>query len=453
MRLTVGFVGFGALLSLLCGGCSAETKEVTEPPHVEEFAVQGEELSLLCGSSTQCNDGNACTLDLCLLGVCVHGPDLGCCQRDSDCHTDAVCSLVSCVLNTCIETPLLGCGDMSTEPPDDDTGDGAQLNILCSSDNDCMDSDPCTDNVCLLGICLFAPNPLCCEESSDCSGLVACHDGECSNNRCQLSLVPGCGDNSGDDTAVLQPDAGNEQGGDSCITDDDCDDGDPCTDDVCLVGGACVFSTSPLCCDESTDCDGILECHTGECINDRCSLTPVLGCGSGDTDATSAPTSESLADSTPPVTTNEATGAPNATSDDGTLGETEAPSATSTKPNQPSGNNGTTSDNSPTTTETDVDVLNADSSDASNTDSKEPSLSSDEGKGNTTAVVATNEASTSDEPPSAVTTDDEDTCGHPPVTTQLTGGACDMGALGRNGHSPVWLLLAAAAFIFGRRRK
>src|SRR5690606_11864057 len=134
---------------------------------------------------------------------------------------------------------------------------------------------------------------------------------------------------------------------------------------------------------------------------------------------------------------------------------TEALDATSTTPIKP-GDNGTFDGNSIAGAETDVDIVSFDSGDASNeTDGKEPPLSSDDtDEGKTTGAEATNEATISDQDPiSAVTSDDELSHRNSLVITQLTGGACDLGALGRSGQSGPWLILAAMAYILGRRRK
>lgn len=204
-------IRLGAWCILGLVGCASHRELQQDRSRAGETAVQQEELSLLCSSNGQCSDGQACTIDLCVAGICVHGPDLGCCQSDDDCSTDVSCAVVSCVLNSCVQTPILGCGDAdAASTSSGDTSDDL-LGVLCGSDDDCEDGDPCTDDVCLVGgVCLFAANPLCCEAADDCDGVLACHSGECVDNRCSLTLIPGCGDDTGvsNGTALTSEPAG-----------------------------------------------------------------------------------------------------------------------------------------------------------------------------------------------------------------------------------------------------
>lgn len=197
--------GFGVVVVLCMNACSGSASDAAigagDLQLAAPVAQQGEELNLLCGSAAQCSDGQACTIDLCVAGICVHSPDLGCCDDETDCNQDLVCATVTCVLNACIETPILGCGEEPDDSTTDDTsatdaGGGGDLGILCGGDDDCEDGDPCTDDICLLagGVCLFATNPLCCEQDTDCIGVLACHGGECVSNRCDLSILPECND-------------------------------------------------------------------------------------------------------------------------------------------------------------------------------------------------------------------------------------------------------------------
>src|SRR5690606_3251521 len=97
-----------ALGALSCGAPKVNANHEEE---AIELAKNEEELklNLLCLSPSQCDDNLPCTIDLCIAGICVHTPNLGCCGDDSDCDTDLVCGLVNCVLGACIETPILGC--------------------------------------------------------------------------------------------------------------------------------------------------------------------------------------------------------------------------------------------------------------------------------------------------------------------------------------------------------
>jgi agmatine/peptidylarginine deiminase len=85
--------------------------------------------------------------------------------------------------------------------------------------------------------------------------------------------------------------------GSSCTVDSDCDDGDPCTDDVCGVSGSCEYSFNTAPCDDGvacTDgdtCDGAGFCQTGTPNDGLCddgnvctgveTCDPVLDCQAG----------------------------------------------------------------------------------------------------------------------------------------------------------------------------
>jgi MYXO-CTERM domain-containing protein len=476
MRFGALLVGYAGLVVALEGGCGAVTPEDGMPEDGmatrPDLLKREEALSLLCSSSAQCSDGNSCTIDLCLAGACIHGPDLGCCERDSDCHTDAACTVVSCVLNTCIESAVLGCG-VAPEPTTGAVTDAteAQFQALCASDDDCVDSDPCTDNVCLVGgICLFLSNPLCCEEDSDCDGLFTCHDGSCNDNRCELTLASCDADDAGE-AAVTVEDSGTIEV--LCSTDNDCEDADPCTDDVCLVGGACVFASNLLCCDEAADCDGLLACHTGECLNNRCSLTVVPDCpvvdGGADTDGFVSQTTDGrgvdLSDgdatttdaTTTDATTTDATTTDASTTDASTVvaantseGSWSAPALVTTEPSETS----TADDSSTLVVGSDV-VTAAASADTESAGAWKPRAVppfTDVTSGDVAILTATNGELIDDHDMTAM--DDQDSPRQPPITTnELTGGACSVGAVGGSAHSRYWPLLALVLGAFRRRRQ
>lgn len=64
-----------------------------------------------------------------------------------------------------------------------------------------------------------------------------------------------------------------------CQTASECDDGDPCTIDEC-IGGLCVNTPIPDCipCQSPSDCDDGDPCTIDECINGQCVFTPIAGC-------------------------------------------------------------------------------------------------------------------------------------------------------------------------------
>lgn len=121
-RMTLICVG----LSLICLGltsCGGLNEEPSTEPERETVARQSEPLQLLCGSDSQCSDGHACTVDLCVAGACLHSPSLNCCESDDDCGEEPLCSTLTCVLNACVETANVGCGGTDDTATDDTVTD------------------------------------------------------------------------------------------------------------------------------------------------------------------------------------------------------------------------------------------------------------------------------------------------------------------------------------------
>lgn len=105
-----------------------------------------------------------------------------------------------------------------------------------------------------------------------------------------LLCVWACGD---DDTRGGPRDGGRDGGG-TCVTTDDCDDGQACTIDSCAVGGVCAYeaidercATGEICdlvrgctsepsCASDADCDDGASCTSDRCgVGGECTNTPV----------------------------------------------------------------------------------------------------------------------------------------------------------------------------------
>jgi hypothetical protein len=424
-------VGFGVWCVLGLVGCSSERSLQENPSQRAELAVQQEELNLLCSSDQQCSDGHACTIDLCIAGICVHGPDLGCCESDDDCSTDLSCTAVSCVLNTCVESPILGCGD--TEPAsttDSDTSDDL-LGILCGSDTDCEDGDPCTDDVCLVGgVCLFASNPLCCDTADDCEGVLQCHTGQCVDNRCSLTVVPDCESDagaSGDTTSDPVSSGATDEPASSTSS-----SGDP-------TSGETAPTSQPD--DAPSDTIAPAASSTGETT------------GTTFDDATSAETA--------PVSsaTGETDGATIEASTDATFVDTSADSATVTDDDR-----GPTSNTNPTTKPTMGDPWNDSMPILTPFASGEESTETAPGTSGATvdagAASTVGEDTVGEDTADYGDTDDDgaddnaaDQQAAALMTSRMTGGACSVSKGSGETSQLAWILAAVTASLFGRRRK
>jgi len=157
-------------------------------------------LSGVCriGTALVCNDGNACTADVCTEpGGCGAAPIPGCCNNASECDDGDVCTADGCsgVGGTCTNSGITGC---------------------CLSNADCDDANVCTTNSCDLTTnrCVVAAVPGCCSAAGDCDDSNACTSDSCNaaTGTCGNGAIAGC-----------------------CLTDGDCDDGDDCTAETCAA--------------------------------------------------------------------------------------------------------------------------------------------------------------------------------------------------------------------------
>lgn len=211
----------------------------------EGFCDDKSNMCVGCTMDTDCSVG-VCNTDI---GACVGG-----CKGDLDCGDDNPCTSDRCDDdNECVYL---------TQP--DGTG--------------CNDGDPCTgDGFCLTGACV-AGRQQCCEappkcgvfavladtDDDGCADTCACEDGTSFNAlgdctpicdplgvTCPAGSAPADTDSDGcaDDCACV------DSGCIACSDDSACDDGDACSQDLC-VNGICLSVTVPNCgaCETSCDC-------------------------------------------------------------------------------------------------------------------------------------------------------------------------------------------------------
>ena len=117
----------------------------------------------------------------------------------------------------------------------------------CSTDADCDDSNPCTDDSCNGGLCQYAGNTDPCNYGSVCT----------TNDYCE--------------NEICQP-------GESV----DCDDDNVCTEDACDPEEGCVYQPNSASCNDDLFCNGDDTCSTGSCSQhegDPC--PPDTICGDG----------------------------------------------------------------------------------------------------------------------------------------------------------------------------
>ncbi len=191
-------------------------------------------LDCVSGPPPECDDGVACTFDDCdeQADLCVHTSDASVCDDHVFCNGVELCD------------PILGCTAGPTP---------------------CADGIDCTVDACdeLNQLCDHTPDSSACDDGIFCNGAEECTLAGCAGG------IPPCPNGSLCDevldicTAPPTP----------CLNDDECDDGNACTDDRCVLGFcAAIFNTLP--CDDANDCT-----ENDTCDNGACAGSPVLDCG------------------------------------------------------------------------------------------------------------------------------------------------------------------------------
>ncbi len=252
-------------------------------------------------NTASCDDGNLCTtVDTCSDGAC-HGTSPLDCVDESACTTD-YCD------------PLTGCEHPANTLPCND-GNACTLGDVCadgacspgSGSMNCDDGNPCTDDICdPEGACIHLPNDADCNDNNECTTADACQEGACvgagplmcdDGNPCTYDFCLAGGGCQHDNVVGPCSD------GDNCTFDDfcsggsciggavkACDDGNPCTDDVCNSNADCEFLPNTNPCDDENACTNEDACSGGTCVGsgspdcedgDVCttnSCDPAVGC-------------------------------------------------------------------------------------------------------------------------------------------------------------------------------
>lgn len=241
-----------------------------------------------------CDDGFHCTTgDVCAGGLCAGIQQKGCeeplcyplaqiCSGDianaNDCAPGYTCSCVSSCAD-CADCPLRVClaKPASTYPLS-----------LCGVGGDCEGevascqcvADPANGNECAATIC--APKPNCeCTADLDCAAKGLC-GAYCDHGTCiKLDFTPECDSSISESCSQPNTKCLETTCGSKCFavaelkpltpcspdTPSSCDDGNPCTDDLCdqTVGCTHVVFSNKTPCDDSDPCTVSDNCESGEC--------------------------------------------------------------------------------------------------------------------------------------------------------------------------------------------
>ncbi len=112
---------------------------------------------------------------------------------------------------------------------------------VCTTDPECNDSNPCTNDACSGGTCSHTNNTATCSDGSTCTTGDVCSGGSCTAG-----------------TAL------------------NCNDGNACTDDACDPGTGCTHANNTAACNDGN------ACTTGEaCANGTCSGGQAVTCDDG----------------------------------------------------------------------------------------------------------------------------------------------------------------------------
>ena len=232
-----------------------------------------------------CDDGKLCTSDFCDVAssLCIHQVAPGCCTVNSDCASDGnVCTNEICDSGTgeCSITTIADC---------------------CLSDQDCQDGDVCTTDVCAGNSCHNSHEAGCCNVTEDCDDGIpcttdACIDGQCSYPQEEACCTPGASPAALIDSCGPDPDGiltcsvwtctetGQcllQENPTCCNEHTDCDDGDPCTNDVCGTNLKCknLQQTTGSCCVSNADCPADTSvCTSAVCDAGECGQLAIAGC-------------------------------------------------------------------------------------------------------------------------------------------------------------------------------
>ncbi len=213
------------------------------------------------GSTPDCDDGVACTVDRCeeseRPSPCVHTADDTLCVADDPCRINGVC-------------------DASEDCQYQDAEEGTPCDLLpnlaeicqdgacvsqCSGNDDCNDEIACTVDTCNLesGLCTHEPQHESCDDGVFCNGPEQCQAG--------LGCVQGDAPNCNDDIACTVDRCSNEDA--TCLHTPDhglCADEEPCTENLCQPESSedesgCFWPNAA----DGTPCGDGFECQDGTC--------------------------------------------------------------------------------------------------------------------------------------------------------------------------------------------
>jgi MYXO-CTERM domain-containing protein len=120
----------------------------------------------------------------------------------------------------------------------------------CDDGGDCNDDNVCTSDACLNGFCENTNNAAACDDGLFCTATDVCSAGICTGSGDSCPGAENCSE--GLDDCV------------DCLAPADCDDANPCTDELCTAG-ACSHVGNTASCDDGLFCTVVDTCAAGVC--------------------------------------------------------------------------------------------------------------------------------------------------------------------------------------------
>ncbi len=221
-----------------------------------------------CTNAQGCGDGEPCTSDDCVAGICVHLP------FDATCAGSTACIKFGCVAGTCQMAKVTNCNDNNACTADS-CDPVAGCSQAPSGASACEDDKPCTaGDTCAGATCKAGTVPTNCDDGNTCTV------DSCDAAKGCLHVGTGAACNLGDLCSL-----GAVCNGASCTSVGavDCSDAKPCTIDSCAAAtGKC--SSAPTsngngcedgaACTQGDLCDGLGSCLAGPVV---CALTVKTG--------------------------------------------------------------------------------------------------------------------------------------------------------------------------------
>ncbi len=265
-----------------------------------------------CANASECDDNDPCTTDSCATGICIHNPIAGCGNASPPCSSSAPCAFGVCDSGTnacvaCITTADCAGGaalcidqkcvaatacksDVTCKPLSKVCDKTAGVCVDCLQNGDCGVDAKCVESTChpsktctsskdCPSVCdLASASCVECLSADDCATDKFCN----AKHQCQADVCTSGGCQPGKYFAC-KPDG---SGYGAAVT---CEDGNPCTDNVCDGQKGCQVVNNAVKCDDGSACTqndtcanaackgAILNCDDkNPCTTDSCN--PSTGC-------------------------------------------------------------------------------------------------------------------------------------------------------------------------------